>query len=476
MHRLGFGASDRDIDSSARDPHTWLTKQLDSVVADEALNRSIFGKLPGSDQTASVFPTMLRRAGLAGGAMRGLRGMVSGASSGSSGDANKAMSNDTGSSRAVQRMLPYLTAELEARMRYACATPTPFLERLVWFWSNHLTVSAQRFGLYPLVGPFEREAIRPHVLGRLEDMLLSALRHPAMQIYLDNFRSVGPNTSAVGSGYGQMRRTGVNENLAREVLELHTLGDRTAYSQNDVRELALALTGWGLGGLNGGFAFDARAHEPGTRTLLGKKYAQEGASQVEAMIVDLAHHPATARHVARKLLAHFGSETTDESDMTRLSKVYLRTRGDLRSLALALIELPSVLRTDVPSRVKRPDEFAASVWRTLGIEPPSGPQIYAQLQTLGQTSWSAPAPIGWSDRSADWLGPDQLLARIEWCETLVAEADSDRNRIVQLDARALGQRAFPRALSSHTQREIERAESGAQALVLLLASPEFLRS
>ncbi len=481
LFRLGFGASEADLRAVGVDAKRWLADQLDPAHARAMVRDALFASLPGSDSTASVFPSMLRRAGLVGGMASGMRSMAGLFSSGGDTTANsepRGMSNNnsmrdapaTDERRAINRMLPYLNAELNARIKFAIATSTPFLERLVWFWSNHLTVSAQRIGLYTLVGPFEREVIRPHVLGSFKDMLLASLKHPAMQVYLDNFRSVGPNTKAVGSGFGQMKRTGVNENLAREVLELHTIGNRSMYSQADVGEFALALTGWGLSPRDAQFAFSADAHETGTRTVLGKHYAQAGAAQAEAIATDLALHPSTARHLAQKLLVHFGAGAPSSDDIASIAKAYLDSRGDLRQTTIALLNTTTVWRSDTPGRAKRPDEFIATTWRTLGIKPPSGDVIRSQLESLGQMSWFAPSPQGWSDNSATWLGPDQLLARIEWCEALASK------QAVSIDARRLAVRSFSNRLSEHTQQEIDRAETGAQALVLFLASPEFLRT
>jgi uncharacterized protein (DUF1800 family) len=455
-HRFGFGASDADLAAASGDARGWLAGQLDTTSADKALLAQSFGALPGSDRTGSVFPSMLRRAGLMGGLGRAGGGV--------------AASAGTGESRALRQLLPYLQAELEARMRHAVATPTPLVDRLVWFWSNHLTVSARRIGVYALVGPYEREAIRPHVLGRFEDLLLAAAKHPAMQIYLDNFRSVGPNTSAVGSGFGAQRRTGVNENLARELLELHTLGDRSAYTQADVGQLALALTGWGLG-FGTGFRYDDSAHEPGTRTLLQRRYDQHGQQQAEAMLIDLARHPATARHLARKLLRHFGAATPSATEVERVAQIYLQSGGQLRTVMLAVLDSADVWRTDgLWRRARHADELAAGAWRTLGIEPPSGAAIYAQLESLGAITWLAGSPAGWTDQSLDALGPDALLARLDWGRRVAERAAAT------LDARALARERFGPLLGDATRRELERAASGAQALALLLASPELLQA
>jgi uncharacterized protein (DUF1800 family) len=506
LYRLGFGASEPDLRNVGSDAKRWLTDQLDPTHIRSITRHSAFADLPSSEITGAVFPSMLARAGFldgmgqgtrnpagilsrsgdmpsmnrpSGGAgdhrigdvmsegMRSVPGGISGSGDTPSMNRTSAVMNEN---RAINRMMPYLAAELEARMKFATVTSTPFLERLVWFWSNHLTVSAQRLGLHPLVGPFEREAIRPHVLGNFKDMLLASIRHPAMQVYLDNFRSVGPNTKAVGSGFGPMKRTGVNENLARELLELHSIGDRAVYSQADVGEFALALTGWGLSARGTQFVFSADAHEAGARTVLGKRYSQEGAAQAEAIIADLVLHPATARHLAQKLLAHFGSDAASNDDIALVAKAYLDSRGDLRQTALALINTKAVWRSDARGRAKRPDEFMVTAWRTLGISAAKGDAIHSELDSLGQVTWFAPSPQGWSDRSAMWLGPDQLLARIEWCEKLASKLPSS------VDARSLAARSFSTLLSEHTQQEINRAESGAQALVLFLASPEFLRT
>jgi uncharacterized protein (DUF1800 family) len=372
LYRLGFGASEADLRNAESDPKRWLVDQLDPSHVRAMARDPAFATLPGSDTTGAVFPMLLARAGFAGGMGSGMRRIAnlfssnktspstsSARDNGSDSSTKEAAANAmdkqrpnavgeprvnatgeprmnamneprpgvSGERRAIEQMLPYFTAELEARSRFAAKTLTPFLERLVWFWSNHLTVSAERLGLHPLVGPFEREVVRPHVLGNFKDMLLASLKHPAMQIYLDNFRSVGPNTKAVGTAIGPITRTGVNENLAREVLELHTVGDRGVYSQADVGELALALTGWGLGGRNSKFTFNSDAHEPGARTVLRKRYAQEGMAQAEAIANDLALHPATANHLAKKLLAHFGAGAPSKEDIASVAKAYLDRGG-----------------------------------------------------------------------------------------------------------------------------------------------------
>jgi uncharacterized protein (DUF1800 family) len=477
-HRFGFGAGLLDV-SSKGDPRASVAAQLDALIADKSLHTRCFGALPGSEVTGAVFPNMLRRLAAIGGlfrprsgneipstgeaAQRGVTGQGD-----AIGDANT--STIGRDNRAMQRLLPYLEAELEARMRYAVATPAPLIERLVWFWSNHFTVSAKRIGLVALAGSYEREAIRPHVLGRFDQLLLAVLRHPAMQIYLDNFRSVGPSTSAVGSGFGAQRRTGVNENLAREVLELHTLGERNAYVQADVEQFALALTGWGLAS-GGKFAFELNAHEPGERSVLKRRYPQGGAAQAEAIVADLAVHPATARHIATKLLRNFGRITPQEVDIAAVSAAFISSQGDLRATVLALLHRPKMWFIEASaSRLKHADEFAVSAWRTLGLQPPAGTALREQLEALGEPTWFAPSPAGWGPLTAASFSPDALLARLQWTQTLAERMDP------ALDVRAFTREHFGALLSKDTQREIERAQSSSQALALLLASPEFLHA
>ncbi|MDX1575707.1 MAG: DUF1800 domain-containing protein, partial [Kiloniellales bacterium] len=194
--------------------------------------------------------------------------------------------------------------EAGQRSLAAVRSETPFRERLVAFWSNHFTVSVRKPIVAGIAGAFEREAIRPHVTGRFADMLLAVTRHPAMLLYLDNAQSFGPKSRA-----GRWLNKGLNENLAREILELHTLGVEAGYSQDDVRNLATILTGWSLARPGkdanpGGFKFHQRAHEPGDKVLLGRRYREAGMAEGEAALRDLAGHPATARPVATKLARH----------------------------------------------------------------------------------------------------------------------------------------------------------------------------
>ncbi|HVJ01469.1 MAG TPA: DUF1800 domain-containing protein, partial [Sphingomonas sp.] len=244
----------------------------------------------------------------------------------------------------------HYVAAVQARAQVAIDTPAPFAERLVHFWANHFAVSADKLTTVGLAGAMEFEAIRPHLLGSFREMLHAVERHPAMLLYLDQAQSVGPGSPAGLATGNRARKLGLNENLAREILELHTLGVRTGYRQSDVTEFARAMTGWTVAGLGrggsgrgrpvGSFAFVPRLHEPGARTVLGRSWNQPGEAQAAAVLDMLATHPATARHIATKLARHFGGDDPPAPLVARLEKAFLASDGDLPSVYRALVEAP----------------------------------------------------------------------------------------------------------------------------------------
>ena len=259
-------------------------------------------------------------------------------------------------------------AEASARIDAAVNAPIGFAERLVWFWSNHFCISADK--VPSMAGGYEREAIRPHVLGRFADMLLAVEGHPAMLFYLDNAASIGPNSVA-----GINRSRGLNENLAREILELHTLGVRTGYSQDDVTRFAKVLTGWTLlqVGANpehgGEFTFNRLIHEPGPQTIMDKTYADAGLDQGRAVLADLARHPATAEHVGYKLARHFVADEPPPALAARLAQTFRDSDGDLKAVARALVLAPEAWSMERP-KLKRPSEWRIAGYRAAGLEPP----------------------------------------------------------------------------------------------------------
>ncbi len=360
----------------------------------------------------------------------------------------------------------YLT-EFGARLRQFQSVDVGFVERLVAFWANHFAIEAGA-GLIErtLVGVFEREAVRPYVLGRFRDMLGAATKHPAMLVYLDNAQSIGPN-----SVQGRRSGAGLNENHARELLELHTVGVGAGYTQEDVTEMARVLTGWSFVGRPGqgdvgSFQFREIAHEPGVRTVFGAAYAEGGLEQGEAVLDTLALHPATARHIAFKLIRHFVADEPDPAFVDHLAGVFLDTEGDLKAVALAMIDSDAAFVE--PTKIKTPQLFAWSAFRALGITLP--PQdVVPGLQVLGQPMWDPPSPEGFSDESATWLAPDAMTSRLDIAEALAQRATVDVSPDI-LFGMILGPNA------SHDSRTtVLGAESRAQALALLLMTPEFQR-
>lgn len=362
----------------------------------------------------------------------------------------------------------------------ALASSTPFVERLVHFWANHFTVSAAKPQTAPVIGPHEFDAIRPNVTGSFADLLKAAVLHPAMLVYLDQFQSIGPNspvTQQRGRRAAQpVRQRGLNENLAREILELHTLGVDGGYTQADVTEFARALTGWTLSGLGRrgardqgehGAAFVALAHEPGSREVLGRTYREDGTAQTMAILDDLAAHPATARHIATKLARHFAGDEPPVPMVARLETAFRESNGDLPTVYRALIASPEAWAPQ-PVKFRQPWEWALAALRATGIEQVPAQRWTALLNQLGQGAWQAPSPAGYDDLAASWLGPDALVRRAEAAERLAAQVPGT-------DARALGPHLFGDALSEATASAIARAETPAQATALLLVAPEMLR-
>ena len=396
--------------------------------------------------------------------------------------------------------------DTRARLATAAGSKRPFAERLVLFWANHFTVSLLKNSTRGLVGAFEREAIRPHITGRFETLLQAAVTHPAMLRYLDNELSAGPDSPIVRRQQGRARTegqpgpriTGLNENLAREVLELHTLGVAGGgaayggwggYTQADVSAFAAVLTGWrvpvrelmdGANDVNSANSvnsgqpatpptrFEPAFHQPGPKTVLGRPYA-EGPEALAAVLRTLAQHPSTARFVCCKLARHFVADEPPPALVARLEAAWQRSDGDLAQVLRALVEAPEAW-TPQPAKLKTPEEFVISSVRLLGL----GERAFERsadggINALGQRVQGAPSPAGWPDRAEEWLGPDAVWKRVEW-----ATRAADRVGR-QVDARRLATASLGPLLQADTARQIERAADGPQALALLLLAPEFQR-
>jgi uncharacterized protein (DUF1800 family) len=358
-------------------------------------------------------------------------------------------------------------AEAKARIHAALGAEIGFLERLVWFWSNHFCVSADKGNVRQICGAYEREVIRANVLGRFSDMLLAAESHPAMLIYLDNARSIGPDSIA-----GLRQKRGLNENLAREILELHTLGVRTVYTQEDVTRFANVITGWTFvpfrqDPVRGGeFEFNPRMHQPGAQTVIGRSYPDAGLQQGRDVLAALARHPATAKHVAAKLARHFVADEPPPALVERLAKRFLATQGDLKEVTKALVAAPEAWEAP-RAKLKRPGEWVVGMLRATGITPPDiGPVMQAH-NLLGEPLWRPSAPKGFADESAPWL--DGLAQRLDIANQFA------RRLGAEADPREVFEQALAPLASSETRQAVLRAESRPQALALLFMAPEFQR-
>jgi uncharacterized protein (DUF1800 family) len=297
-------------------------------------------------------------------------------------------------------------------------------------------------------------------------MLRNVVQHPAMLAYLDNAQSFGPTSMA-----GLRQKRGLNENLAREILELHTLGVGGGYTQADVTSLAQVLTGWtfsgaqGRAGEPGVFAFFPRAHEPGDRVLLGKRYKAAGIEQGQAVLADLARHPSTARHIATKLAQHFVADAPPAALVDRLAAVFKSTDGDLKALAIALIEDDEAWSVS-QAKIRSPYEFLMAAVRATGHVPEDVRLLLAPLVVMGMPLWQPPGPNGWPDTAAAWATPKGMKSRLDISAAIAARA-KDANPGQLMDA-CLGQ-----TVSAETRQAVGRAESRQQGLALLLMSPEF---
>ncbi|MEE4317218.1 MAG: DUF1800 domain-containing protein [Erythrobacter sp.] len=476
LNRFGYGLARGE--QPPGDPQTYLLRQLDAY---DPAPRTIAARAGTRGKTGEMLELL-----------RSLRrDMQQAGETGMAGPMND-MAPDNPRAAALAGLPPEYRAkflearrvlidDLAVRVNVATASPAPMVERLVHFWSNHFSVSVGKPGTQFEAGPHEFAAIRPHVLGRFSDMLKAAALHPAMLLYLDQFQSTGP-----GSPFQQRRgrraaqaggRGGLNENLAREILELHTLGVDGGYSQADVTELARALTGWTVPGIGrvgrfaedqpNGAAFVALAHEPGSRQIMGRSYAAGGPDQALAVLDDLAAHPATARHIATKLARHFGGDMPPASLVARLEVDFLKTGGDLASLTRTLIAAPEVW-VPGPVKFRTPFEWFIAAARLSGMDALPPQRIARVLNELGQSPWRAPSPAGYDDIAASWAAPDVLLRRVELAERMAQGAPAE-------DVLARAEAAFPDALSDTTRTMLKRAESGRQALALLLVSPEMMR-
>lgn len=348
--------------------------------------------------------------------------------------------------------------------------------RLLDFFSNHFSVSRQNLPMTLLSPTLEVEAIAPNLHLNFANMLKAVIQHPAMLLYLNNEQSSGPNSKAVQRQKNNKKKKirGLNENLAREILELHTLGVDAPYTQQDVIELAKGITGWSVGSVKrnepAAFKFRPFTHEPGARVLLGKTYpqAQNGQQQGLSMLNDIAIHPATAQHISYKLAKHFIADSPSKGMVDSMARTWLKTNGHIPSVIETLIKHKESWSLTL-QKFKTPREFVISTCRACGVTK-LRPDLYRTLVILGQGMFEAGSPAGYEDDQNAWLGASALNSRIEWTSHFSNAVANNKKDILELANRTLGP-----LLSDDTLQTIRRAESKQQALTMLLMSPEFQR-
>jgi uncharacterized protein (DUF1800 family) len=359
-HRFGMGAGPQDLERISADPKAWLRAQTRDPAAFMVTRADLISAADGFARFADY--RMAQR------------------------DAPDNAEKAAASIR--QDIAPILAAEVSARTDHAIATPNGYAERLALFWANHFTVAAVKAQTLPLAGAYEREAVRANLTGTFADLLSATSRHTGMLIYLDQAQSIGPSTRLA-----KRRDLGLNENLAREILELHTVGVDSGYTQDDVTEFARALTGWTVSSrLTARFApdipigqsfFADTLHEPGTRTIMGKRYAQSGAAQSAAILADLAAHPATAKRIARKLATHLIADNPPASAVTALETAFTRSGGSLPALHAAAVDLKEAWDPQ-PAKFRTPYEFLTASLRALGQKTLPVLRLQQTFQLLGR--------------------------------------------------------------------------------------------
>ncbi|MCK9367718.1 MAG: DUF1800 domain-containing protein [Metallibacterium scheffleri] len=472
LNRLGLGARDGDI-AALGDAEAWAMRQSGQR-ADEL---DVFTGLPDSLDYLRKEAQLLQQ-------RRALRRDGAGKPQPAQRDQDGKPVNPL-ARLYVQMFGAELRREARARWQIAARSDTPVAERLVRFWSNHFAVSVDKGPARLYAAPMEREAIRPHLNGRFYDMLIAVEQHPAMLRYLDQAQSVGPDSPLAERVDRRLardrdgqpaRKLGLNENLAREIMELHTLGVGAHYTQTDVTQFARALTGWSLplpreleqGDVRRAFKFRPFAHEPGSVSVLGKVYAQRGEDQAEAILADFAVHPATAKHLSTELARHFVSDTPPADLVDAMVRAYLGSGGDLTALYRAMLDHPATWAPQA-HKIRTPQDLLYASLRAGAIDPGDTPRPWEGfLMRLGQPTFMPRSPAGYTDVAADWVAPDALWKRVQ-----VAEAMAERVPRAGLDPHALAAGVLGTSLRGDTRTAIRRAEAPEQAVALLFASPEF---
>ena len=367
----------------------------------------------------------------------------------------------------------------QARLLRSVYSQRQLYEIMVDFWSNHFNVFSAKGADRWLTTAYDRDTIRPHALGRFKDLLLATAQSPAMLFYLDNWLSASPNAVVARLAPNNPRR-GLNENYARELMELHTLGVEGGYTQKDVQEVARCFTGWTIRQprSEGTFHFEPRIHDTGEKLVLGNRIPPGGGMEDGLRVIDLlSRHASTARFVSLKLARRFVADDPPPSLVNKAAEAFGNSAGDIPTVLRTLFDSPEFFSPAAyQGKVKKPLEFVASALRTTGADVQLSHQLLRYLGRMGEPLFLAQPPTGYPDVGAAWTSPDMLLTRMNFATDLIA------NRIpgsrVKLDALgdkdAFARLIAPDALSTATRLALAEIE-GSQAIALLMAAPEFQR-
>ena len=436
VNRFGLGATGTELSVAQHDPEQWLLQQLVSPVFDKTLG-----------DTESAF-TMIAD-------IKALKQQSR---------QTKMKLPDIG--RTLIR--PYRQGLILDSLEQSVQTTIPFAMRLLDFFSNHFSVSVSTQSMTLLAPTLEREAIAPNLFGNFTDLLIAVEQHPAMLVYLNNENSVGPNSKA------GKRARGLNENLAREILELHTLGVDGGYTLDDIRQLAMAISGWSItdegDAGRSGFKFRDNYHQPGARIILGKSYGDNGEAQGRSVLHDLARHRKTAEFISYKLVQHLITDQPPKQLVSAMVDTWVKTEGNIKAVVTTMIKHPQSWDRQ-SNKFKTPREFVVSAYRAVN-HPEAVDQgllniLMRGLNFMGHKPFASGSPAGYSQLNIAWSGSDALMKRIDWVSLLSQKTNET--------PKSVAARIFDSQLSPLTVKLLAGAESRAQGLAMLLLSPEFQR-
>ena len=368
----------------------------------------------------------------------------------------------------------------QAKLLRALYSNRQLYEVMVDFWSNHFNIYAAKGANRWLTTGYDRDTIRPLALGKFRDLLIATAKSPAMLFYLDNWMSASPDSPGAQTGGPNNRRRGLNENYARELMELHTLGVDGGYTQKDVEEVARCFTGWTIVQPQGQgvFHYAPRIHDNGEKTVLGRRIPRGGGMDDGLRVIEiLVEHPSTARFIAAKLARRFIADDPPPSSVNKAAEAFRQSGGDIPAVLRAIIDTPEFFAGETfRAKIKNPFEFVSSALRLTGGETQVTHQLLRYLARMGEPLFLAQAPTGYPDIASSWISADMLLTRMNF----VADLTSNRLPGTKLASETLRDREglirciAPDSLSPATQAALAEADAN-QAVALLLAAPEFQR-